>query len=468
MAGRLDRRDVLKALGGAAASLAAPRTLRSADSPAPNPSGGPDTKPNIVLIMADDLGYGDVGCYGGKAAAAPTLDALARGGIRFTDFHSNGAVCSPTRAALLTGRYQQRCGIEGVITAKGHRHTGMALEETTFAEVLKAAGYATAVFGKWHLGYQVQFNPTKQGFDEFRGYVSGNVDYHSHIDQAGYDDWWADCRKVPEAGYTTDLITTHGVRFIERHKDRPFCLYLPHESPHSPFQGRKDKPQRLPGKGRTPAAGRKGRAAAYREMIEVMDEGIGKIVQTVKRLGLERRTLIVFCSDNGPAGPGSAGPLRGGKATLWEGGHRVPGIAYWPGTIVPGSVTHETAMTMDLFATMAAAARTPLPKGLKLDGVNLLPVLTGEGKLPARTLFWRHGRQKAVRKGRWKLLVDRGRRGPRAKGRDVAPSVGLFDLAEDLGEKTNLAAQKPQLVEALQAELAAWEKEVSAGVTRRS
>ncbi|NQT02271.1 MAG: sulfatase-like hydrolase/transferase [Planctomycetes bacterium] len=201
-------------------------------------SGATAERPNIILIMADDLGYGDIGCYGSKKIRTPNIDALARGGLRFTDYHSNCPVCSPTRAALLTGRYQQRCGIEGVVTAAKHRHTGMALEEVTFAEVLKRRGYATGIFGKWHVGYNVEFNPAKQGFDEFIGYVSGNVDYHSHIDQAGFEDWWKNLQKVPEEGYCTDLITKHGVDFIERHKDGPFCLYLPHEAPHYPYQGR--------------------------------------------------------------------------------------------------------------------------------------------------------------------------------------------------------------------------------------
>ncbi|MEA3225330.1 MAG: sulfatase-like hydrolase/transferase, partial [Planctomycetota bacterium] len=345
-------------------------------------------RPNVIVIMADDLGYGDIGCYGSTKIKTPHIDALARGGMKFTDYHSNCPVCSPTRAALLTGRYQQRCGIEGVVYAKGPaRQTGLALEETTFAEVLKKRGYATALFGKWHLGYNVEFNPARQGFDEFRGYVSGNVDFHSHIDGAGFDDWWRNLEKVPEEGYTTDLITKHGVDFIERHKDEPFCLYLPHEAPHSPYQGRNDPPVRLPG-------GKKGKAAkgpeitlVYKEMVEVMDEGIGLIVDTVKRLGLERKTFIFFCSDNGATKNGSNGALSGYKGSLWEGGHRVPAVAYWPGRIRPGTKTDQTVLGMDMFATMASIAGAKLPAGLKLDGVDLLGVLTENKKLPERTLF---------------------------------------------------------------------------------
>ncbi|MHC4560803.1 MAG: sulfatase-like hydrolase/transferase, partial [Planctomycetota bacterium] len=351
---------------------------------------------------------------------------------------------------------QQRCGIEGVIYAKGTtRQTGMALEEVTFAEVLKKYGYATGIFGKWHLGYNVEFNPAKQGFDEFRGYVSGNVDYHSHIDGAGIDDWWKECEKMPEKGYCTDLITRHGIDFIEQHKDEPFCLYLPHEAPHYPYQGRSDPPERL-------AGGKKGRKArgqeinrAYKEMVEVMDEGIGRIVETIKRLGLERKTFIFFCSDNGANKNGSNRALSGYKGSLWEGGHRVPAVAYWPGRIKPGTITDQTVLGMDLFATMASIAGAKLPAGLKLDGIDLSGMLTQGKKLPERTLFWRYRKERAVRKGPWKLLV---------RGEDVK----LYNLDEDLAEKKNLAEAEPGMVKALKDELSAWEQEVSAGVKLRA
>ncbi len=447
----MNRREFIKfAIGGAAAVVmpnygcAVGRSSKATAEP-----------PNIILIMADDLGYGDISCYGSKKIRTPNIDDLARGGLKFTDYHSNCPVCSPTRAALLTGRYQQRCGIEGVVTAARHRHTGMALEEVTFAEVLKRSGYATGIFGKWHVGYNVEFNPARQGFDEFIGYVSGNVDYHSHIDQAGFDDWWKNLQKVPEEGYCTDLINKHGVDFIERHKDGPFCLYLPHEAPHYPYQGRQDPPERLSG-------GRKGKKAkgpeitrAYKEMVEVMDEGIGRIVETLRRLGLERKTFIFFCSDNGATKNGSNGVLAGYKGSLWEGGHRVPAVAYWPGRIKAGTTTDQTTIGMDLFATMMSIAGAKQPASLKLDGVDLLPMLTEGTRLPKRTLFWRYRKEKAVRKGPWKLLVQ----GNLSK---------LYNLDEDLREKENLALARPDVAKALEDELAAWEQEVSAGVELRA
>ncbi len=443
----MNRRDFLKTMGIGAAAVAVPKSAGQAESLS--------KKPNIILIMADDLGYGDLGCYGNSSVRTPNLDSLAEGGLRFTDFHSNGAVCSPTRAALLTGRYQQRCGIDGVFTARGHRHTGMALDEVTFAEQLKAAGYATALFGKWHLGYPMALNPTKQGFDEFRGYVSGNVDYHSHVDQQGYQDWWKNCELLPEKGYVTDLITKHGVRFIQENKNGPFCLYLAHEAPHYPYQGRTDEAHRRPGASGQVHGNRKDRRGAYQEMIEAMDQGIGEVVATVNRLGLKRRTFIFFCSDNGATNVGSNGLLRGGKGSLWEGGHRVPAIAYWPGKIRPGSVTGETALTMDLFATLITIGGATLPRDRPIDGVNLLPLLLEGKTLPERTSFWRYRGQKAARKGQWKLL-----------GR--ADELQLYNLAEDPAETRNVAASEHQRVKRLLKELQHWEKKVAAGVQPRT
>ncbi|MHC4483110.1 MAG: sulfatase-like hydrolase/transferase [Planctomycetota bacterium] len=458
----LNRRDFLKAISLGAASL----TFPGCNSASGRLAGkAPTGKPNVILIMADDLGYGDVGCYGSKTIKTPNIDALAEGGLRFTDFHSNGAMCSPTRAALLTGRYQQRSGIEGVLSGKSNYDTGIALEEVTFAEVLKTAGYATACFGKWHLGYTPAFNAVRQGFDTYRGFVAGGSDYHSHIDRSGRPDWWKDDKLLAEEGYTTELLSDHAARFIEQHKDRPFCVYVPYQAVHFPFQGPNDEADRVIGGNYWSKAkyGRRyddveDRKVAYKEMVESLDAGVGRIVKKLNELGLERNTLVFFTSDNGAyRWVGSNLPCRGQKSDLWEGGHRVPAVAYWPGKIKPGTVTRETILTMDLFPTMVAMADAKLPSGLKLDGVNILPVLLEGKSLPHRTLFWRTKREGAVRKGPWKLLMG-------AKKERQYGFVGLYNLDSDIGEKNNLVEEKPQLLNMLKAEFAAWEKEVTAGV----
>jgi arylsulfatase A len=413
----------------------------------------PARQPNILLILADDLGYGDMSCYGNSYIRTPNLDRLAAGGIRFTDFHASGPVCSPTRAGLMTGRYQQRCGITEVITAAGARDNGLSPDtQVTFARQLKKAGYATGIFGKWHLGYQTKFNPDKHGFDRFRGYLSGNVDYFSHVDQAGNADWWDNSTPIQEAGYTTDLITRHGIEFMEANRSRPFCLYLPYEAVHSPYQGPHDKADRTAGGEFEIHGTRTDVKTAYKEMIESMDEGIGKVLAAVRRLGLERDTFVFYFSDNGATQRGSNGPLRGFKGSLWEGGHREPAIAYWPGTIDAGRTCRDTAICMDLFPTFLELAGAPAPD-CKLDGVSLVPVLKGKGSLGERTLFWGYGKQRAVRRGKWKLVIG-------APGAEASPS--LFDLDADLGESKNLAAQQPDLVRELTAALRAWEKEVGA------
>ena len=417
-------------------------------------------KPNIILIMADDLGYGSLSVYGSETINTPHLDQLAREGIKFTDFHSNGAVCSPTRAALLTGKYQQRVGIEGVVTAKNHRDVGLEIEEITFADAMKAEGYVTGMMGKWHLGYPERLNPIHQGFDEFKGYVSGNVDYHSHIDQEAYEDWWWQNKLRKEEGYSTDLITQHSIEFIKKHKDENFLLYIPHESPHGPFQGRKSPAFRVIGDNtiKNPEENIK---EVYKEMIEVMDEGIGKLVATLKDLELDKNTLVFFCSDNGPAPQGSSGGLRGGKGSVWEGGHRVPAIAWWPQTIKANQVIDQTIMTMDLFPTMMSLVGST--KKLSWDGISISEVLINNKPITKRDLYWRHysndgnSQSSAIRSGKWKLV-----RSPKNE------KAQLFDLNNDLFEKYDLATTNPEFVDELFQKLKNWEIETTKGVVRFS
>lgn len=413
---------------------------------------GKQIKPNIILILADDMGYGDLGCYGNPDIKTPNIDALAKGGMKFTDFHSNGVVCTPTRAALLTGRYQQRTGLDVVLLTANPEHNdlGLPLSEVTIAELLKKSGYSTALFGKWHLGSKVQFNPVNQGFNEFRGYVSGNVDYQSHRDSQKDPDWWLGTALKPESGYVTDLVTQHGLTFLEQNKKKPFFLFLSHEAVHAPYQGPNAPAYRV-ADSVTSAASQQDRKIAYKEMLESLDAGVGKIVSTVKKLGLEKNTLIIFCSDNGPTGPGSSGTLNGKKGTMWEGGHRVPGIFYWPGRLQPGSVSTETVMTMDLLPTISSICGTQPVKNLRLDGIDISSSIFSNKKAPERVLFWQNSNDQAVRQGKWKLLVIKKNKGS---------EVMLYDLNQDPSEQHDISQQHPEKVEELQALLKDWRKDV--------
>ncbi|WP_051160253.1 sulfatase-like hydrolase/transferase [Cyclobacterium qasimii] len=413
--------------------------------------------PNIVLIMADDLGYGDISCYGSATINTPNLDLLAANGVLFTDFHSNGAVCSPTRAALMTGRYQQRTGVEGVVTAKSHREVGLSLNEITIAEELKQYGYTTGMFGKWHLGYDKGFNPTLQGFDEFTGFVSGNVDYHAHIDQEGYLDWWQGAEIENEEGYSTDLITENGVKFILRNDpkktDKPFFLYLPHEAPHSPYQRRIDKILREVGTAGTQEVIEDSISSIYKEMVEVMDEGVGKIVQSLKETGQYENTILIFISDNGANHFGDNGGLRGHKASPYEGGSRVPAIFSYPGVIKDGSVNDQIVLSMDLMPTLLDfIGKKP---AAKIDGVSIKENLLQQTNLPKRDVFFAYGNKSFIRSGDWKLISIDGK-----NGKDIE----LYNLLDDLQEKNDLSADKPALAGELLGKLESWAIEVRDGV----
>ncbi len=409
-------------------------------------SSGADESPNIVIIMADDLGYGDVGCYGSEWTETPAIDRLAEEGMRFTDFHSNGANCTPTRAALMTGRYQQRAGLEGVIYVRGEtRQTGLDPSETTLAEMFSDAGYVTGIMGKWHLGYRKKYNPVLQGFDTFHGYVSGNIDYHSHYDNAGIFDWWHNLDTVRENGYVTDLITDHSIDFIRENRDQPFFLYVPHEAPHVPFQGRSDSAYRYPGREFSYLGPVEDQEAAYREMVEVMDEGIGRIMQTLNDLQLDKKTFVIFCSDNGSRF-GSNGPLRGAKGSLWEGGHRVPAIARYPGIIEAGAESSAIILSMDLAPTLLAVAG--IEQSHDFDGVDFSAHMYEREPLESRPVFWRYREQATVRKGSWKYLKMEG-------------EEYLFNLEEDLTEENNRVDQHPEITGEMKTLLEKWQSEMN-------
>lgn len=409
--------------------------------------------PNFVIIMADDLGYGDLSCFGNDRYETPNLDKLAAGGLKFTDFHSNGNVCSPTRAALMTGRYQQRAGVPGVITVT-KRHLGLQLHELTVAEVLKDAIYRTAIFGKWHLGYETKYNPTHQGFGEFHGYISGNIDFFSHIDQSGVFDWWQNAELKDEPGYTTHLITKHAVRFLKEKSDQPFFLYLPHEAPHYPYQGPNDKADRTVGGKFENHGSRKDKLGAYKEMVQEVDKGIGEVIKTLEETGQRENTLVMFFSDNGATQLGNNGPLRGTKGTDWEGGHRVPCIANWPGKIQPGTTTDQLACTMDIMPTLMELVNSKKSVERPLDGQSLVPVILEGKKLPERTLVWNG---KAIRNGNWKYVQNgKGQKQP-----------GLYDLSKDISESKNLIKENPAKAKKLQKALESWIVDVENGATQQ-
>ncbi len=410
--------------------------------------------PNVVIFLADDLGYDDLSCYGSTVHHTPNLDSLARGGVRFVDLHSNGCMCSPTRAALLTGRYQQRCGMERVLGPACEGRPPMGTHETTFAHRLRDAGYATGMFGKYHTGYIPHQSPNRMGFDTFRG-LNGGMDHHSRFNRWGEAVWYHDETLVEdEEGYSTELITSHALRFIDEHRDGPFLLYLADWMVHFPWQGPDDPVDFRKGVDNSSPERKYGsvpdRRRAYRDMVEALDSSVGRIVDRLRELGIEQNTLLFFASDNGGHELVCENrPLNGAKGSMLEGGHRVPGIAYWPGVVPAGVESEDTVLLFDLYPTLLELAGATQPAGRPLDGCSLLGLLTRSAPLPERRLFWRQGAQGAVREGRWKLFIE----GERAR---------LFDLDADIGETRDLAAKHPERVAAMKAAFGAWCENVDA------
>jgi len=412
-------------------------------------------RPNIVFIVADDLGFADLGCYGGRDATfgpvSPVLDALAANGLRLTQGYANSPVCSPTRFALMTARYQYRLrgAAEEPINSKSRGSTTLGLppEHPTLPSLLRASGYRTALVGKWHLGYPPSFGPLRSGYEEFFGPMAGGVDYFTHCDSRGRHDLWFGEEERADEGYLTDLISQRAVDFIDRMADgandgRPFFLSLHYTAPHWPWETRddealaqavKDNLFHLHG----------GNIHTYRRMIHHMDEGIGQVMAALKRHALADNTLVVFTSDNGGERFSDNWPLVGGKMDLTEGGIRVPWIAHWPAVIAPGRTSAQACMTMDWSATMLDAAGVAPDPAFALDGVSLLRVLQRDGQEFDRPLHWRmnHRGQRALRDGDWKYL--------RVDGHDY-----LFNLPTDERERANLGGREPQRLAAMRE---AWE-----------
>jgi len=414
-------------------------------------------RPNIVYIVADDLGYADLGCYGGRAAkfgaVSPVLDAIAADGIKFTQGYANSPVCSPTRFALMTGRYQYRLrgAAEEPINSKsrGSSTLGLPPAHPTLPSLLRNAGYQTALMGKWHLGYPPYFGPLMSGYDEFFGPMSGGVDYFTHCNSTGQHDLYLADLEHHDQGYLTDLISSHAVDYIARKAalarlGQPLLLSLHYTAPHWPWETREDQALAATlGKQIVHLHG--GNIHTYQRMIHHMDEGIGQVMQALRDHGLADNTLLVFTSDNGGERFSDNWPLVGGKMDLTEGGIRVPWIAHWPGQISAAQVSQQHCMTMDWTSTLLEAAGVAPHPDYPLDGVSLLPVLLQPGFEFARPLHWRmkHRQQRALRDGAWKYL--------RVDDHDY-----LFDLSADERERANRASDQPTRLAAMRAQWEAW------------
>lgn len=435
-------------------------------------------RPNIVLLVADDLGYGELGCQGNPQIPTPHIDSLAESGIRFTAGYVTAAYCSASRAGLMTGRYQTRFGYE--FNPIGHHNedprAGLPATEVTLAQHLRDAGYSTALFGKWHLGGHATFHPLRRGFDEFFGFLheghffvpppyrqvttmlrrralpdgsrgpsgggrwtsdDGRLVYSTHM---GYDEPAYDANNpilrggqpVEESTYLTDALTREAVEFIHRSRDRPFFLYLAYNAVHSPLQGTDATMKRF---AHIPDIHRR----IFAAMLASLDDSVGEVLEALNKSGLDENTLVFFLSDNG--GPtreltSSNLPLRGGKGDVFEGGIRVPFLARWPGTLPAGKTYHPPVISLDIYATAAAVAQAPIPDRRGIDGVNLMPYLTEDNSgRPHDMLFWRLNQKTALRVGDWKLL--------RNPGRDLDATWQLYNLADDTSETRDLAATHP-------------------------
>jgi arylsulfatase A-like enzyme len=399
-------------------------------------------RPNIIVIMADDLGYGDTSVYDGWVKT-PHLERLAAEGLTFTDFHTNSSVCSPTRAGFLTGRYQQRVGIVDVVAR--HLDTpGLAPSELTIPRLMKQGGYRTALFGKWHLGMDPKFNPIHHGFDEFRGYLDGYVDYHVHKNS-----WHNGLKKEDQPGYSTHVITRNSVEFIQQNATHPFFMLVAHEAVHLPFQTPDDTPENRQPIPKSQRWSRERIRPKYKIMLEEMDKGVGEILDSVQRAGIAERTFIFFLSDNGAIGAGSNKPFRGGKFSHYEGGHRVPAIAWWPGKIQADARTEQLTMGMDLLPTFMELAGIDVPAERKLDGVSLRGLLLDGEQLPQRRVFFGYEPKlgTAMRDGDWKMIVK-------------SEKAELYDLSKDIGETNNLASTHPERATAMKLAVESWKEEV--------
>ena len=448
------RRGFLKVMGLVAGSLFMPQAAFGRRKAA--------RKPNVVLIFTDDQGSIDVNCYGAKDLYTPNLDRLAAEGTRFTQFYVGAPVCSPSRAALMTGRYPQRAGVPGNVSSQAG-HAGMPTEQVTIAEMMKSAGYATGHVGKWHLGYTPQTMPNGQGYDYSFGHMGGCIDNYSHFfywQGPNRHDLWRNGTEVWHDGeFFGDLMVDECKKFIDGHKNQPFFLYWAINMPHYPLQGKQkwrkkyehlDAPRKM-----------------YAAFVSTMDEMVGEVVGHLDESGLRENTLIIWLSDHGHSveqrtfgGGGNSGDYRGHKFTLWEGGIRIPCIVSWPGRIPKNAVRKQVAVSIDWMPTIAEYCSVKLPD-INIDGKSIVPMIEeADAPSPHDILYWETGRHWAVREGNWKLVHN----GPATeyKGRKI-PQVEDFlsNMAEDVTETQNIAEEHPEKVKRLTALHNQWRKEVN-------
>jgi arylsulfatase A-like enzyme len=446
----LNRREFLAAGAGAAASF------------------GRERKPNVIVILLDDMGSHDLGCQGATDIKTPNIDSLAAGGARFTNWYSNAPMCAPARATLMTGRYPLRCGMP---------RNGMSLpvREQTIPALLKPAGYTTGLVGKWHLGSTPETAPNSRGFDYFYGFHSGCVDFYSHRYYWGeprvvnYHDLWRNRTEIFEDGqYLTERLTQEAVGFIQANGSQPFFLYLAYNAVHYPMHAPKKYVERFPGL--------KPERQMYAAMLAAADDGVGEVLRTLDRGGIRDNTLVIFSADNGATTEARAGlsqqtatagrnaPYRGFKFSLFDGGMHVPAIFQWPGVIQPGQVIQETAMTADLLPTICTAAGVPLTADRTIDGRDALPLMTAGAKSRHADVFWDSDKQQAVRRGRWKLVVNGTVYDGTPEGRkplEGDDAMFLSDLEEDPGETRNLRRKHPELVDELATAISRWQEAVT-------
>lgn len=402
--------------------------------------------PNVVVILADDLGCCDLALYDGWVKT-PRIEQLAKQGTLFTDFHTNSSVCSPTRAAFLTGRYQQRVGIVDVIVGSREPDSGIDPAVTTLPRVFKDNGYATGLFGKWHCGYQDKYNPIHHGFDEFVGFLNGATDYHRH------GSWRIGLERKNVEGYSTHVITERSVDFIRRNKDKPFFLYVSHAAVHNPYQTIEDTPDNRV-EGENPNRINDKNRAKYKWMLEDLDRGVGQIIDTLHELELAENTLVVFFSDNGAVGmsPKEFRKWRGGKFSHYEGGHRVPAIAYWPGKIKPGVESDKLIVGFDLFPTLVEIAGLSKHVPDNLDGASFKDHLLDQKDFPDRDVFFGYEPKlgTAMRRGDWKMIVKEDK-------------VQLYNLKNDPQESTNVVDEHADVAQSMQEAIKRFKNEVTPG-----